>query len=108
MEPRTIVGGVIFVAKAAKVSAVIAKVARSKFCAAKSSRRAQNTCSAHFKAHLVNGKVHMLTDKMSNGIHDFGHNLFTGDTPVGKGLENIKGTPQNLLGKDGITKSDIF
>ena len=38
-----------FIAKAAKVGAVVGKAVVSKSCAAKGSRRAQNACNAHFQ-----------------------------------------------------------
>lgn len=72
------------------------------------SLRAQKACSTHFEAQLVHGKIHVLTNQTSEKVHKFGHDLFTGNTPVGKGLESVKGTPQHFFSEEGATKSDWY
>lgn len=57
---------------------------------------------------MAEGKAHILTEKRRDKVHEIGRQLVTGNTPVGKGLETVQGTPQHLLGPKGITKTDEF
>jgi hypothetical protein len=49
--------------------------------------------------------VNVLTDNATSKIHEVGGKLVTGHTPIGQGLEVVKGTPQHILGPKGVTNT---
>lgn len=103
-----IVTTVIVTAKLAKRAAVATKRAGIKACSRKSSAILREGCSKQLVHDLAHGHVHVITEEARGKVHVIGKDLVTGHTPIGHGLEAIKGTPQHLLGPKGITKTEIF
>lgn len=84
-------------AKLIKFCALVSKGSVSKFCFLKGSGR--NTCSNHFRQKIAEGKVHIFTEHLKEVSRKIGKDLFSGNSNIGKSLEEFKGTPQYTFRK---------
>jgi hypothetical protein len=68
----------------------------------------QKRCVSKLERHIASGKVYVRNEAAKQKLHAVGHDLFQGDTPVGKGLNSINGTPGHDLGSNVFTSGDVF
>lgn len=99
---------VLLVVKAVKIRSLAAKSSGIHVCSAKAKPMTKHRCVNSYHSRLNNRPIHQLSKAGADKIHQIGHDLFTGNTPLGERLENTDGTIQYRLGPDGITASELW